>query len=87
MELDALDAFLDVGSKLSLEDAVQVVVVRQSAVLMELSEQLIELKSGVVEDPLVPVAVGGKTSVLLLEAIDDLLEVPGEGKHVGMFLF
>lgn len=86
MKVDALETFLDIGSELAFESVVEVFIVRQSTVLVELAEELVELEGRVIEDELVPVVALGQGTVLALEVGDDFLEVPGEGQDVGVLL-
>lgn len=53
---------------------------------MELAEELVELEGRIVEDELVPVVALGQGTVLALEVVDNLLEVPGEGQDIGVLL-
>lgn len=88
MELNSPDAFLDIVGKFWLTDGLKAFIVRDCRCLVELSEQNVEINHGArVYHEFVPVSVSAHWFAALLELADDLLEVPGEGENVSMFVF
>lgn len=84
MEMDSLDALTHVVSEAWLAHFLQTFVVWNCASLMELPEECVEVDDCArVIDEGVPVTADTAGGI---ELRDDFLEVPWEGKHVGVLL-
>ena len=86
VEVDASDALLHVAGKLALANLIEPEVVGECAGLVKFAEQPVDLVVGVVKHELVPEAALGHPHGLVLVSGDNLLEVPGEGEHIGVLL-
>lgn len=87
MEMNALHWLVYSSCKLSLTNFLNTFSIGQSTVLMEFTEQVIEVKFCTwVSNKDRPIVVIGERLDICLELVDDLREVPGEGKHVSMLL-
>ena len=85
MEMDSLDAFTYVVSKLWLTDSLNTDVIWDSARLVELSEEVVEVNdSSRVGHESVPVGGGAHRFVTTFKIVDNLFKVPWEGKHITM---
>lgn len=84
MEMDSLDALTHVVSEAWLAHFLQTFIVWNGASLMELPEESVEVDDCArVIDEGVPVTADTAGGI---ELRDDFLEVPWEGKHVGVLL-
>ena len=87
MEVDALETLIDSRCEPSLANLLNANLVVQGAELVEFTEKRVELKERArVASPSAPERAASKRTVLSLEFIDDLVEVPGEGQDVGVLL-
>ena len=87
VEVDALETLIDSRGEPSLANLLNANLVVQSTELMELTEKRVELEERArVASPSAPERAASKRTVLSLEFIDDLVEVPGEGQDVGVLL-
>ena len=84
--MDALDALGHGARESGLADSLQHLVVRDCASLVELAVEVVEVDDGArVDHHLVPVGARGNHSHLV-SVFEDVLEVPWELEHVGMFV-
>lgn len=86
VEVNSSHTLFNILSKFALANLIKPVVVRECAGLMEFTEELVNLKGGIVEHELVPEAACLDGASLLLEVCNDLLKIPGEGQHVCVLL-
>ena len=87
VEVDALETLVNCRCEPSLANLLNANLVVQGAELMELTEKRVELEERArVASPSAPERAASKRTVLSLEFIDDLVEVPGEGQDVGVLL-
>jgi hypothetical protein len=87
VELDPLDALVDVAGQAGLAYFIQPNIVTHGNILMELPVQVVDISEvGCVLDELRPVVGVGEGPVFALILINDFREVPGEGQHVGVLL-
>jgi len=86
MEMNASHTLFHVLRKFPFADLIEPEVVRKSTGLMELTEELVNLKSGVVHYELVPEGALLDGPSFMLKVADDFLEVPRECKNIGMLL-
>jgi len=85
MEVNSADTLFDVLRELALTDLIEPLVIGKGGSLMEFTEEFVHLEGAVVEDEFVPEGTLLDGAHLLV-VIDDLLEIPGEGKNIGMLL-
>lgn len=83
--MNSADTLFNVLGKLLLADLIEPVIVRESACLVEFTEELVDLKCGIIKNKFIPVG-----SLLdgadLFKITDDLLEIPRECENIGMLL-
>lgn len=87
MEMNAVHRLVDGVSEFTFTNFLNTFSIRQCAVLMEITEQVIEVNfSARMFHENRPVVTFGEGGVSSFEFVDDLWEVPWEGKHVSMLL-
>lgn len=87
MEVDAIKTLIDGLGQLALADLLDSHFVVQGTKLVELSEQVVKLGDGARGlYVFAEVVFCFFIYVFSLEVIDDFVEVPGEGQHVGVLL-
>ena len=88
MEMNSLNAVIYITCKSWLTDSFESSIIWNSAWLMIISEQIVEVNncSGV-DQPLMPVGRFGKCLMLWFELIDNWFIIPRECQKITMFVF
>ena len=86
MEVDAVETLIDGLGQFALADLLDANLVVQGARLVELSEQVVELGERARVFGIGRPVASRQRSMSALEVLNDLIEIPGEGQHVGVLL-